>query len=319
MNLLQVLIPSMCTAAQADCGAGYGLLLRGQPCLPLEPPPGTQILPYALYAPFMRSPQHRLTRLLLPLFVVAALVLGSCSSSRKLTYFEDLKGTGTQAEDIRTDTDNLIQPDDLLGITVVTLNAESNVLFNSGVMQATGSTSAVASTGKINDGYSVDKNGAINFPVLGKVKLGGLTKAQATDKIANEINAKYVKNPIVNIRYLNFKITVVGEVNRPSSFTLPTERINLLEALAMAGDLTVYGKRENVLVIREKDGKRSFIRVNLAQKSTFESSSFYLQQNDVVYVEPIKTRALQTGTSSFYLPLISTVLSIVSVIVLFTR
>ncbi|WP_242693363.1 polysaccharide biosynthesis/export family protein [Sabulibacter ruber] len=183
----------------------------------------------------------------------------------------------------------IIQPDDLLGITVSSLSPEANELFNNGTLVTPGSASN-GSGSRLSEGYLVDKSGSINFPVLGKVKLAGLTKAQATDKMTLEIK-KHVKNPIVNIRFLNFRFTVLGEVNKPDSYTVPTERINILEAIGLAGDLTLYGKRDNVLILREKDGVRSTARLNLAQKNLLESPYFYLQQNDIVYVEPHKIRA----------------------------
>ncbi|RYE12193.1 MAG: sugar transporter, partial [Sphingobacteriaceae bacterium] len=163
-----------------------------------------------------------------------------------------------------------------------------------------------------------DKNGAINFPVLGSVHLAGLTKEQATDKMTAEIK-QHIKDPIVNVKFLNFRITVIGEVNRPSTFTLPTERVNLIEALALAGDLTAYGKRENILIIHEDEGIRSTIRVDLNDKSLLNSSHYYLQQNDIVYVEPAKVKKLQTGSSSFYLGLITVGVSVLSIFVFLAR
>src|SRR5690606_22386711 len=115
--------------------------------------------------------------------------------------------------------------------------------------------------------------------------LTGLTLTQAHNRMAEELN-KYVKEPIVNVRYLNFKVTVIGEVNEPSTIAVDNDKINVLEALGMAGDMTAYGKRENVLVIREDQGRRHMARLDLNSRAAFESPYFYLQQNDIVYVEP---------------------------------
>jgi polysaccharide export outer membrane protein len=243
------------------------------------------------------------------------LIACSCSPARNLIYFSDLKNTTEYTEEIKNRAEPKIQPDDLLSINVSTLNPESNILFNNGVMQAIGGVSTANNATRANDGYLVDKNGSINFPVLGNIKLAGLTKTEAADKMVSEIKNS-VKNPIVNIRFMNFKITVIGEVNRPSTFNIPTERINMIEALGLAGDLTLYGKRENVLLIREKSGVRSAIRVNLASKDILNSPYFYLQQNDILYVEPVKAKALQSSSTSFYLPILSVAVSIMTIVLL---
>lgn len=192
-----------------------------------------------------------------------------------------------------------IQPDDLLSIHLNSLSQESNALFNRGVIQTpsvspTSVSSDVASTG---DGYLVDSEGNIDFPVLGKVMLAGLTKEEATNKMTTAIK-QYVKSPIVTIRLLNFKVTVIGEVNRPSTFVVPTGRINILEALGLAGDMTAFGRRENVLLVRERNGVRSTTRLNLNNKDLLNSPDFYLQQNDVVYVVPDRLKAVQASTNT---------------------
>ena len=250
--------------------------------------------------------------------VVFFLAVSSCAPTRNIVYFSDLKETTNFTEEIRNKVSPKIQPDDLLSVTVSSLNPESNVLFNNGVLQTVGSTSGAGVNGHASDGYLVDKDGAINFPVLGSVLLGGLTKEQATDKMVLEIK-KTVKNPIVNIRYLNFRITVIGEVNHPATFTVPSERINIIEALGLAGDLTVYGKRENILIIREKGGIRSATRVNLNSKSILNSPSFYLQQNDVIYVEPVRAKSIQTENVVVYLPIIASIVSLLSIIFFVTH
>ena len=130
---------------------------------------------------------------------------------------------------------------------------------------------------------------------------------------------KNIKDPIVNIRFLNFRITVIGKVNKPSTFIAPSERINILEAIGLAGDLTPYGKRENILIIREQNGVRTATRVDLASKNVLSSPDFYLQQNDVVYVEPAKIKALQGSSSTFYLSLATASVSILSLLVVFFR
>ncbi len=242
------------------------------------------------------------------------LVAVSCTSSKNLVYFNNLNQRDDYSTPISKLADPRIQPDDLLAISVSSLNSESNVLFNNGVLTTAGSPALATSAVRTNEGYLVDKNGNINFPVLGTIALGGLTKAEANTKMTDAIKI-YVKNPIINIRFLNFKITVLGEVNKPSSFSILTERINVLEALGLAGDMTPYGRRENILLIREKDGVRSTTRLDLTDKNTLNSPSFYLQQNDVLYVEPSGARAIQSSTRAYYLPILLTALSVVSILI----
>ncbi|SFQ83574.1 polysaccharide biosynthesis/export family protein [Hymenobacter arizonensis] len=251
--------------------------------------------------------------------LLGLLFASACGPARNITYFSNSHDTAETTTEIANKIDPIIQPDDLLSISVSSLNAEANVLFNSGVIQSVGGVGVAGSAvGKSGEGYLVNEKGAINFPVLGSVSLGGLTKEQATAKMTAGIQ-NHVKNPIVNIRFLNFKITVIGEVGRPSTLIVPTERINLVEALAQAGDITALGKRDNVLIIREKNGVRSTMRANLNDKAVLNSPYYYLQQNDIVYVEPIKMKKLQGNPSSFYLQLLGAGISLASILVIFLR
>lgn len=215
-------------------------------------------------------------------------------SPRNLTYLSDLKEQETKEEEIINDVEPRIQVNDILDITITSLSAESNVMFNSGIIQVGGGGGNNPSASLKPVGYQVDKNGYVLIPVLGKVHLVGLTKEEAKERLTSVLS-KYARDPIVDMRYMNFKITVIGEVNNPSTFTVPHERINVLEALGLAGDMTPYGKRENVLILREQDGKRVTSRVNLNNKEVLNSPYFYLQQNDIVYVEPDKVKAVQVS------------------------
>jgi polysaccharide biosynthesis/export protein len=220
------------------------------------------------------------------------LLLVSCSQ-RNLTYLSDLQGQATNTEVIINNIEPKIQPNDLLDISITSLSAESNVLFNKGVIQ-TGSGAGSSVSATKSDGYLVDKNGFVTFPVLGKVQMAGLTKEEATKNLITGLS-KYAREPIVNLKFLNFKITVIGEVNNPSSFNVPSEKINILEALGLAGDMTAYGRRENVLILREQDGQRTTTRVNLNTKEVLNSPYFYLRQNDIIYVEPDRVKAVQVS------------------------
>lgn len=241
---------------------------------------------------------------------VALLLACACRPGRDLVYFSDLKEEVTFLGPVDSSTEPRIQPNDQLSITLSSLNPESNALFNTGAPLPAKNAGPAAAAGPVkpNEGYVVDKNGEINFPVMGKVALGGLTKNEATEKMTLQF-AKYVKKPVVNLLFLNFKVTVLGEVNRPSTFAVPSERLNVLEALALAGDMTAFGRRENVLVLREKNGTRSTIRLNLNRKETLGSPYFYLQQNDIVYVEPDnRAKVAQVSAANRYLPVVAAAL-----------
>jgi len=203
-----------------------------------------------------------------------------------------------------------------MGINVSSLDPASNAMFNTGALQTySGTNSSAGATSTTNlarEGYLVGKDGNINFPIIGKIQLHGLTLTEALEKMSDELS-KYVKEPIVNINYMNFKVTVIGEVNNPGSFNVSKDRINVLEALGNAGDMTAYGRRENVLVIREVDGKRNMARLDLNSSAAFNSPYFFLQQNDLIYVEPDVMKERQVSRDNYYL---ATSLSILSVITL---
>lgn len=245
------------------------------------------------------------------------LIAGACTR-RNLVYLSDLNEQATLRESINNKAEPIIQSGDLLSIWVKTLSSESNFLFNKGVLLTTGGPNNSMTPSKEDGGYLVDKDGMIDFPVLGKIKLAGLTKAEATSTLNAAVSA-HVKNPIIDIRFLNFKVTVLGEVQKPSVYTINSEKINVLEVLGMAGDITPFGKRENVLVIREDNGIRTATRLNLNSKEVLHSPHFYLQQNDIVYVEPIRTRAFQASNTAVYLPIVSAVASMTSIIILLFR
>ena len=236
-------------------------------------------------------------------FYILLLLLASSCAKRNLVYFSDIESGSSYSTAIDNVIEPEIQSDDLLKITVSSLNPESNLLFNAGVLNTTGDNLSSAVMSPLNEGYLVDKNGEINFPVLGKVKLGGLNKEEAIQEMVFRLQ-EHVKDPIVNIRFMNFMVTVIGEVNNPSTFTVPTEKINILEALGLAGDMTAYGKRDNVLVVREKDGIRSVNRLNLNDKDILSSPFYYLTQNDVVYVEPDRIKVIQASTNQRNLTLV---------------
>lgn len=243
-------------------------------------------------------------------YFLCLLLLSSCAK-RNLAYFSDLQGNDVYTENVQKVSSPKIKPDDVLEITVSSLNPEANSLFNIGTMPNVGNTANNGAYSATNHmGYLVDHEGYIEYPVLGKIKLGGFTKEEAQNKLREQLST-FLKDPIVNIRFQNYRITVIGEVNRPSTFILPSEKTSVLTALGMAGDMTNYGKRDNVLIIREEDGVRTMTRINLNEKEVLNSPYFYLQQNDIVYVEPVKSRGPEYGNN---LRIISIVVSIASVV-----
>ena len=240
--------------------------------------------------------------------ILMSLFITSCSSDRNLVYFSDLPASQNYEAPIKNYVQPTIQPDDIISITVSSLNPESNVLFNNVILPIAANSGTIAAS-KSGEGYQVDKSGFINFPVIGKIMLAGLTKEQAIEKMTSEIKV-HVKNPIVNVRFMNFKVTVIGEVNAPATFVVATEKINVLEALGLAGDMTEFGRRENVLIIREQQGVRRTARVNLNNKDVLNSPFFYLQQNDIIYVEPDNhTKTAQTAPSNRYIGVWATAIS----------
>ncbi|GGC64971.1 polysaccharide export outer membrane protein [Pedobacter quisquiliarum] len=186
-----------------------------------------------------------------------------------------------------------IKPDDILSISIYTIDPNTSMVVNQLSTQSAPTAIAMSSiaASPTPTGFLVDKNGEIQISVVGRVRLLGLTTFQARDLI-QDIAAKSYNNPTVQVRYSNFKITVLGEVTRPATYTVPNEKLSILDALGLAGDLTIYGRRENVLLIRENDNKeRSLVRLDLNSTKLFESPYFYLRQNDVIYVEPNKGKA----------------------------
>ena len=239
-------------------------------------------------------------------YALCIILLSGCAK-RNLVYFSDLTSKNEITTKIMNDGVPKIIENDILSITVNSTSPESNVLFAS-------ATNNIGANGLYErEGYRVNSDGKIKFPVLGEIKVEGLNIVQAQSLIESELN-KFVNNSVVNVKFLNFRVTVIGEVNTPSTFVVPNEKINLLEALGLAGDMTPYGKRENVLIIREIDGKRTMARVNLNKQSVLNSPYFYLKQNDVIYIEPDKTKSIEYSNSSNTMPLVVAAISAVAVL-----
>jgi polysaccharide export outer membrane protein len=229
----------------------------------------------------------------------------SCINTRKAVYFNNI-GDGSITNNFQ-DYEPVIQKNDLLSISVTSLNPEASVIFNAPNFTTPGVAVSAQATG-----YLVDEDGSIRFPVLGSIPAKGLTKKQLTTNITKELqDKKLLVDPIVNIRFLNYRVTVLGEVKNPSVVIVPNEKISLMEAIGLAGDLTIYAKRDNVLIIREVAGKKVIKRVDLTSPEILSSPYYYLQSNDVVYVEPNKARVASSGRAPIYLPIIVSTLSLI--------
>lgn len=245
-------------------------------------------------------------------------VLGtSCVSQKQLSYFNGVTEASADSlnRNFSPQREARILCGDMLSIIVNAMDIEAAAPFNQPIYtHLTSAKQSVVTSGGTLQPYTVDKDGCINFPVLGKVHLEGKTISEATDTLTSLI-AQSIHNPIVNIHFVNFNVTVLGEVKNPGQFSFAAERVTLLEALGRAGDLTAYGVRNNVLITRETNGKLEFARVNLNDASLYASPFYYLQQNDVVYVQPNKVRAVSSQNISLYLSTLTTLGSLTTVII----
>ena len=256
-------------------------------------------------------------------FLISVCVFAtSCINSKKVVYFNNIQDTTLQAPAISTE--SVIQKSDLLNITVSSLNPEASLIFNmanqaNSVSPLSTGTTMVSGGAPVLNGYLVGEDGSIKFPVLGAIPVTGLTKKQLEDKIsASLVDKKLLVDPIVNVRFLNFRVTVLGEVARPTTLNVANEKISILEALGLAGDLTIYGKRENVLLIREEGNRKIIKRIDLNSEKILTSPYYYLKTNDIVYVEPNTSKIATTSRTQQLLPIFLSGLSFVAIIVTYT-
>lgn len=243
------------------------------------------------------------------LFIGIITFCSSCGTTKNFSYFQDLDEY-LQKEVAMSDSiqEIRIKPDDQLAIVVSSVNPQAVTPFN---LPATGQSNLSQSS---LPSYLVDSRGEINFPTLGRIRLAGLSMEEAVDLLQTRLE-DYVKDPIVNIQILNFRVSVLGSVNAPGPFYFTGQRISILDAIANARDLTLYGRRDNVLLIRENNGKKEFIHFDLTKSNeVFSSKYFYLQQNDIVYVESNKEHqkdAQMSQQKQFNLTLITTAITTV--------
>lgn len=260
----------------------------------------------------------------IPVFFVLLLALSSCSSIKNYKYFSDIPDSlAVKQLGIAPYQEPRIQPDDILYIAIQTQDPRAGSSIN--LLNGETNNLPIANTSNVNAtnvtanqstyGYLVDKQGYVTVPVLGNVMLAGLDTQQARELLLAKAN-QYYKSPSLIVRFANFRVTVLGEVQRPGTYSLPNEKVSVLDALGYAGDLTIYGKRENVLLLRrQKDGNTTAIHLNLNQSSFFRSPYFYLQQNDQLYIEPNKAKINNSdGTQIRTISIVSAVLSLLIVV-----
>lgn len=248
-------------------------------------------------------------------FSFVILLLASCNNTKNITYFNNVKDTTFYSSTSERQTP--LVPNDIISVTISSLNAEASVPFNTQNRSITSSTTV---TGSRNEpgGYLINSDGTIDLPILGSVKAAGFTKDQLKDTITNLIlSKKLLIDPVVDIRYLNYEVTVIGEVAKPTVITVPNEKISLLKAIGLAGDLTIYGKRKNVLLIRESNGEKITRHIDLTSENFFNSPYYYLQPNDVIYVEPNQQKAAVASRNPMLLPIILSVISLITLFVLY--
>ena len=238
-------------------------------------------------------------------YALGLLFLTGCASREDIVYFQ-----GTPSEMEAMNYSPTLQPDDQLAITISAMDFEATKPFNLTNYYYNSQDPERRLT------YLIDENGEIDYPVLGKLKLGGLTRIEAMDLMKEKLS-EYIVQPGVNIEIVNFKVTVLGEVAKPGTFTVENERVTVLEALGMAGDLTINGVRKNVMVIRETPEKKEFYHLDLTSGDLVNSPVYYLKQNDVVYVEPNKAQinsSTYSRNTSIIISIASLVITVISVL-----
>ncbi|MCD0486940.1 polysaccharide biosynthesis/export family protein [Pedobacter sp. MC2016-14] len=254
-------------------------------------------------------------RIPIKILLLFTLFLNACVSNKKISYFQDIQSVQSARLDTVSNFQKpLIQPDDILSVSIFTLNANTAAVVNQAANLPTlGGGQNTALNAQSTSGFLVDENGEIELTAIGKIKVAGLTTTQARELIREKASKEY-KSPNVQVRFANFIVTVLGEVNNPAAYTLPKEKVSILDAIGLAGDLTIYGKRDNILIVRDIDGQKQYARLDLNSSKIFNSPFFYLKQNDVIYVEPNKAKTSANNAAS--VQTIGVITSIVTVLIL---
>ena len=249
--------------------------------------------------------------------LIGSIFLFSCAAPQRTVYFRtnDAVDSSVQVVAGSKEFESVIQSDDILAINITSISSvydkDPVMIFKEGgtPYNVTAGAGSGGSSSAQNAGYLVDKQGFIDFPVLGKINVQGQTIRDAKSTIASKLKA-YIKEPVVEVRIINYKVVVLGEVGHPGTIIAPNHKINIIEAIAAAGDIPITGKKDNVLIVRENGPNREFARLNLNSRDIFQSPYYYLKQNDIIYVEASKVRRQESSTFlRIYLPVISTIVS----------
>lgn len=273
-----------------------------------------------IFAVVYKQRYNLMKKFFLPIVVLTMVVLlGSCSSGKDVPYFQNIDEISLAGS--KGLYDAKIMPKDMLTITVSTTDPAAAAPFNLSVGNTVGVSGQLSNGGGNLQGYLVDNDGNINFPVIGHMHVQGMTKSQCQDMIREKLlpYMAATENPIVTVRMSSYRVTVTGEVNRPGVIPVSTEKMSIVEALAQAGDLTVYGKRDNIMLIREDEtGQKKMVRLNMNDANLINSPYYYLQQNDIIYVQPNSVKAKNAGvgpSTTLWFSFIGIVTSISSLLV----
>lgn len=240
------------------------------------------------------------------------IIFSSCSTYKNIPYFQDLDRSTITIDSLNNSTQLVLQAEDILGINVSSMNPEASAIFNYSLSRVTGNNFDISPNNPV-FGYLVDRNGYIQLPLLGDMKVAGLTTSQLREELKNQL-LTYLNEPVVNVRLLNFRISVLGDVLRPGVYTIQNEKISIPEALSLAGDLNITGIRTNMLLIRELNGERQFVPLDLTSKEFFDSPHFYLKNNDVLYIQPDRTKFATVDRGYRTASLFLSTLSVVAII-----
>lgn len=249
-------------------------------------------------------------------YLLLVLALTSCGTSKRLKYFQDLPqvSTGTEFPSIAFE-EVKIRPDDILNVQVNTVDLEASRAINEGNIPASGSGVALMNANNVANrlvtGYLVDHEGFLEIPILGKVKVEGKTLTEAKEAIRKQTE-EYFRDATVNIRFSNFRVSIIGDVARPGTYVVPNQEVSIIDAISFSGDLSTYGRRQNIMLIRkDSKGNSVAVKMDITKKEIFNSPYFYLKQNDIVYVEPSAARILNADTAVIrYLGLLASLVSV---------
>jgi polysaccharide export outer membrane protein len=233
-------------------------------------------------------------------------IFSSCTSYKEIPYFQDLNRSQITSENLNNYTSPTIQPEDQISVNVGSLNADASAVFNNNT-QNTGNNPS-----SLTYGYVVNQKGEIKLPLLGVVKVSELTTTQLSDQLQKSL-VTYLKEPVVSVRVLSFKVAVLGDVMHPDIYTSNSERLTITEALSLAGDLNITAKRNDITLVRERDGKREYIPIDLTSKKLFQSPYFYLKSNDLLFVQPSKLKLATVDTGYRNASLVISALSLLAI------